>query len=104
MLLLVLLLFNINFTIIGIPTTTVTNTDAQNIARRKAMFVISNKELSNLLSCMYVYILFQIYKLRAQAEVTCAMYEEPQPCYPLIKPCLFNVLNDPCEDNNLADR
>lgn len=41
--------------------------------------------------------------LRNQATVTCAS-KAVNKCNPLSKPCLFDVVNDPCELNNLADK
>ena len=41
--------------------------------------------------------------LRSQAEVTCTYPRSSRSeCKPLQSPCLFNVRNDPCEQNNLA--
>ncbi|GFG35010.1 hypothetical protein Cfor_01113 [Coptotermes formosanus] len=49
-----------------------------------------------------------IQTLRNEAEVICdslSMYAHAErlECKPLIAPCLFNIRNDPCEQNNLAD-
>ena len=41
--------------------------------------------------------------MRNEATVTCAS-KPVNDCNPLIKPCLFDVINDPCELNNLADK
>lgn len=41
--------------------------------------------------------------LRKQATVTCNEKLEGIKCNPLIAPCLFNLIEDPCEQNNLAD-
>jgi hypothetical protein len=49
-----------------------------------------------------------IQALRNEAEVVCdsvSLYMRTgrAECKPLIAPCLFNIRNDPCEQNNLAD-
>ncbi|XP_017766449.1 PREDICTED: arylsulfatase J [Eufriesea mexicana] len=45
-----------------------------------------------------------IRSLRDKAKVNCAEKNESLPvCKPLEAPCLFNVLTDPCEDNNVID-
>lgn len=42
-------------------------------------------------------------KLRNEATVTCTN-KAGNDCNPLSKPCLFDVVTDPCELNNLADK
>ncbi|KAL1455373.1 hypothetical protein WDU94_009472 [Cyamophila willieti] len=42
-------------------------------------------------------------ELRENATVTCGDAAEVS-CQPQISPCLFDISNDPCEKNNLADR
>ncbi|XP_026682470.1 uncharacterized protein LOC103513493 isoform X2 [Diaphorina citri] len=42
-------------------------------------------------------------KLRDAASIQCGPVKEV-PCEPQIAPCLFDIKNDPCEKNNLADR
>lgn len=47
-----------------------------------------------------------IRKLRKEATVKCDNHDgnrETKICNPLEKPCLFNLLEDPCEMNNLAN-
>lgn len=44
-----------------------------------------------------------ITRLRSQASVKCGITQGTQ-CNPLQKVCLFNLTNDPCEYNNIADR
>lgn len=44
-----------------------------------------------------------ILKLRRAATVECTNIEVEK-CKPLEKPCLFNISNDPCEENNLAEK
>lgn len=41
--------------------------------------------------------------LRHQATVFCGEKKPDLECNPLAAPCLFNVIDDPCEFNNLAD-
>lgn len=46
-----------------------------------------------------------LYQLLRDAEVSCG--ERPvdaHPCLPLDAPCLFNIEQDPCEYNNLAEK
>lgn len=49
-----------------------------------------------------------IKKLREEANINCSLISRNSTiypmCQPLIKPCLFNVQNDPCEQFNLADK
>lgn len=40
--------------------------------------------------------------LRDAARVECGKEDHQTPCNPLKRPCLFNILDDPCERNNLA--
>ncbi|XP_046660698.1 arylsulfatase B-like isoform X2 [Homalodisca vitripennis] len=40
--------------------------------------------------------------LRAQATVTCTPSSDTSECKPHIAPCLFNIVEDPCEYHNLA--
>ncbi|XP_003702313.2 arylsulfatase B [Megachile rotundata] len=43
-------------------------------------------------------------RLREQAMIKCRPRNDTLPlCKPLIAPCLFHVLRDPCEDNNLIN-
>lgn len=45
-----------------------------------------------------------IRSLRDNAKVNCAAKNQSLPrCKPLEAPCLFNVLADPCEDNNVIN-
>ncbi|XP_070505136.1 arylsulfatase B [Chironomus tepperi] len=43
-----------------------------------------------------------ILKLRSEATISCSD-DPPNECNPLKTPCLYNVLKDPCEKNNLFD-
>ncbi|CRL00636.1 CLUMA_CG013896, isoform A [Clunio marinus] len=45
----------------------------------------------------------KVLKLRNEATVTCSQ-KDVNTCNPLTKPCLFDILNDPCESSNLADK
>lgn len=47
-----------------------------------------------------------IRKMRAEATVECRAKNQTTDsvCRPLEKPCLFNIVADPCEQNNLADQ
>lgn len=38
-----------------------------------------------------------------EATISC-QNEQIMQCHPLESPCLFDVINDPCEENNLADK
>lgn len=40
--------------------------------------------------------------LRKQSEVSCFFDSSFTECDPLTSPCLFNVIDDPCEFNNVA--
>lgn len=49
----------------------------------------------------------EIEEIRLKARVTCNGHEPPannsdQACNPLASPCLFDILDDPCETKNLA--
>ncbi|XP_039281072.1 arylsulfatase I [Nilaparvata lugens] len=48
----------------------------------------------------------QVEAIRDEAGVTCftGNITDHKPCYPLEAPCLFNIRDDPCEINNLAER
>ncbi|XP_050521979.1 arylsulfatase B-like isoform X2 [Daktulosphaira vitifoliae] len=44
----------------------------------------------------------EILRLRQQSKVNCARYNKnSKPCQPRRRPCLFNVVKDPCEQVNL---
>lgn len=46
----------------------------------------------------------KILKLRKDATIKCNEAKNPlNDCNVLIKPCLFNIIKDPCERRNLAD-
>jgi arylsulfatase B len=40
--------------------------------------------------------------LRNASRVECGTEEHHSPCNPIKRPCLFNILDDPCEKNNIA--
>lgn len=46
--------------------------------------------------------------MRKNANVNCAkpnyQNRRADDCLPLLKPCLFNIAEDPCEQFNLAER
>lgn len=51
----------------------------------------------------------EINKIRSQAQITCNGHTPPNDgshlaCHPLVSPCLFDILNDPCETTNLAGK
>lgn len=47
----------------------------------------------------------QVLKRQTASEVDCRLTDnEERACDPLLDPCLFNLLDDPCEYNNLADQ
>uniref|UniRef100_A0A182QC13 Sulfatase N-terminal domain-containing protein n=1 Tax=Anopheles farauti TaxID=69004 RepID=A0A182QC13_9DIPT len=41
--------------------------------------------------------------LRRHAKIDCGNEIAHQPCNPLRKPCLFDIINDPCEMHDIAD-
>jgi hypothetical protein len=41
--------------------------------------------------------------MREEATVSCTN-EQIMQCHPLESPCLFDVISDPCEENNLAEK
>lgn len=47
-------------------------------------------------------------EMRKSANVNCAktnyQNKRADDCLPLLRPCLFNIAEDPCEMFNLADR
>jgi arylsulfatase B len=45
----------------------------------------------------------RIFELRFSASVQCSNSVEKNPCDPRIRPCVFNIIADPCEENNLAE-
>lgn len=46
----------------------------------------------------------KIHNLRKKAKISCNEAANPMvDCNPLVAPCLFNIINDPCERNNLAN-
>lgn len=45
----------------------------------------------------------QVRRLRENAMIKCPPRNDSLPaCKPMHEPCLFNVYQDPCEDNNLV--
>lgn len=47
----------------------------------------------------------EIERLRLQAKIVCQGHEigvDATVCDPLVQPCLFNIIEDPCEENNIA--
>lgn len=49
----------------------------------------------------------EIEEIRAKAQVTCNGHVPPannsdEACHPVTSPCLFDIVNDPCETTNLA--
>jgi len=44
-----------------------------------------------------------ITNIRSKAFVTCTNTIRKVPCNLLLKRCLFNIVNDPCEENNIAN-
>lgn len=44
----------------------------------------------------------KILELRAAATITCTNGVKKNPCDPRKSPCLFDIFEDPCEENNLA--
>ena len=46
----------------------------------------------------------EVTRLRSEATVTCQTREKPETCDPTWQVCLFNITQDPCEQNNLASK
>lgn len=46
----------------------------------------------------------QMRKLRIEATIDCPKNLAFEICRPLEKPCLFNIVMDPCEQNNMAEK
>lgn len=42
-------------------------------------------------------------RMRDEATVKCNAGTRTTECNPLVAPCVFNIIDDPCETNNLAD-
>lgn len=42
-------------------------------------------------------------KMREEAMIKCGKDNQTTKCNPIISPCLFDIVNDPCELNNLAE-
>jgi arylsulfatase B len=47
---------------------------------------------------------YAIERLRASIKIQCSNSIFKNPCDLLKSPCLFDLINDPCEENNLADK
>jgi arylsulfatase B len=45
-----------------------------------------------------------IMKMKSQSITKCKNPQSATKCDPLVKPCLFNVYDDPCEQDNLAEK
>lgn len=45
----------------------------------------------------------RIQALRNESTINCGRQNSKTVCNPLVKPCLFDLIRDPCETNNLAD-
>lgn len=73
--------------------------DVAKISRSKTNKILTNsKELREK----------DVLKLRELVKISCKTKNElnltlRNPCQPRIRPCLFNIDNDPCEKNNLYD-
>jgi arylsulfatase B len=49
------------------------------------------------------YNLLRLRKMRNNAKVNCSIRRKKFPCDLTKAPCLFNIFEDPCEENNIAE-
>jgi arylsulfatase B len=70
---------------------------AKSVLASEASKAISTSEGKSRLTCE------KILELRQKATVTCSNNVQRNRCNPLVAPCLFDIIEDPCEENNLAN-
>lgn len=64
-----------------------------------------DSDVSRYISMLGMSVTRNLYELRSDAEINCSgKPSDINPCLPLKAPCLFDIEQDPCEYNNLAEK